>query len=63
MNLETGQMGAMADVLRDAKPGERVIPAVIIPEPKAKPVLYGPRKPLREVRKELAAKAIEQAKS
>jgi hypothetical protein len=94
MNVDTGQMGTLADVLRDAQPGERVIPATIIPNPyerelrqamqhgayertrsrlsKAErelersaarartPVMYGPRKPLREVRAELlAAKATE----
>lgn len=61
MNVDTGQMGTLAEILSNAKPGERVIPATIIPAPqKAAPVRYGPRKPLREVRAELqAAKASE----
>ena len=54
MNVDTGYMGDMDDVLRKAKPGEKVIPAILIPQPRPKPALYGPRKPLREVRKELA---------
>jgi len=33
MNVDTGQLGRMDDVLRDAKSGERVIPATIIPDP------------------------------
>lgn len=57
MNVDTGQMGSLADLMRDAKPGERVIPATLIPAPakqtRPAPKLYGPRKPLREVRKEL----------
>ena len=58
MNVDTGFMGRLDDVLKAAKPGERVIPATIIPAPSVQPrrvELYGPRKPLREVRKELAA--------
>lgn len=82
MNVDTGQMGNLADVLRDAQPGERVIPATIIPAPSGKyakrramsdpapmvpteremPPVYGPRKPLREIRAELqAAKATTEA--
>lgn len=72
MNVDTGQMGHLADVLRDASPGERVIPATIIPMRDNVPLdaavrkqraeRYGPRKPLREVRAELqAAKATEAA--
>jgi hypothetical protein len=76
MNVDTGFMGEMDEVRRRALPGERVIPATIIPAPgkyankKSKrrtlraptPVVatgrvtapvYGPRKPLREVRDEL----------
>lgn len=82
MNVDSGDMGEMADVLRRAQPGERVIPATIIPPPRGKyankkgagvvtahvqtvatfnkqdgtPVVrYGPRKPLREVRRDLQA--------
>jgi hypothetical protein len=57
MNVDTGHMGFMDDVVRAAKPGERVIPAILIPEPKPKPLTYGRRKPLREVRKDLRAAA------
>jgi hypothetical protein len=57
MNTDTGEMGRYEDVLRNAKPGERVIPATIIPDPRTQPKrapqFYGPRKPLREVRREI----------
>jgi hypothetical protein len=33
MNVDTGFMGEMDEVLRRAKAGERVIPATIIPDP------------------------------
>jgi hypothetical protein len=86
VNVDTGYMGEMDDVVRKARPGEKVIPATIIPAPiwdaasryereqareqairdgdprvgvmrehtsRPVPALYGPRKPLREVRREL----------
>lgn len=81
MNVDTGQMGPLADVLRDAKPGERVIPATIIgpsrgkyvkrramadpvpmvPMERVMPSVYGPRRPLREVRAELQAAKTKEA--
>jgi hypothetical protein len=59
MNVDTGQLGTLDELLKAAKPGERVIPATIIPAPaqeaRPAPATYGPRKPLREVRAELKA--------
>lgn len=57
MNVDTGQMGPLLDVLRDARPGERVIPATIIPAPAPKPApkMYGARTPLRQVGAEIQA--------
>jgi hypothetical protein len=39
MNVDTGEMGRIDDIMRNAKPGERVLPASLIPEPKPAPLL------------------------
>jgi hypothetical protein len=92
MNVDTGQLGTLDELLKAAKPGERVIPATLIGLPGAvggilqaagrwdrdearrrfiernnaaakvtMAAVYGPRKPLREVRAELRAQKAAEA--